>query len=191
MGLWDIASTEDHSAERLQRIAEVLNRLEHSQNGYKKVKPDWITELQYIKEGNGELIPVSVVCDVYAEDKVNNKRYAFELKAPLPNSDQTKVSKEKILKLYCMEPLQVDGAYYALPDNPYGKRENYSWSFPARWFNMKNDEVVLIGNDFWDKIGGTGTYNAFISAVNEIGAEYKERIYREYLGIDPRQISIL
>ena len=172
-------------AERLQRIAEVLNRLEHSQNGYKKVKPDWITELQYIKEGNGELIPVSVVCDVYAEDKVNNKRYAFELKAPLPNSDQTKVSKEKILKLYCMEPLQVDGAYYALPYNPYGKRENYSWSFPARWFNMKNDEVVLIGNDFWDKIGGTGTYNAFISAVNEIGAEYKERIYREYLGIEP------
>ena len=172
-------------AERLQRIAEVLNRLEHSQNGYKKVKPDWITELQYIKEGNGELIPVSVVCDVYAEDKVNNKRYAFELKAPLPNSDQTKVSKEKILKLYCMEPLQVDGAFYALPYNPYGKRENYSWSFPARWFNMKNDEVVLIGNDFWDKIGGTGTYNAFISAVNEIGAEYKERIYREYLGIEP------
>lgn len=50
---------------------------------------------------------------------------------------------------------------------------------------MKNDEVVLIGNDFWDKIGGTGTYNAFISAVNEIGAEYKERIYREYLGIEP------
>ena len=172
-------------AERLQRIAEVLNRLEHTQNGHKKVKPDWTTELKYIKEGNGEFIPVSVICDVYAEDKVNNKRFAFELKAPLPNSDQTKVSKEKLLKLYCMEPPQVDGAYYALPYNPYGTRENYSWSFPARWFDMKKDEVVLIGNDFWDKIGGTGTYNAFISAVNEIGAEYKERIYREYLGIEP------
>ena len=171
--------------ERLQRIAEVLNRLEHSQKGQKRVKPDWITELEYIKQGNGEFIPVSVICDVYAEDRVNNKRYAFELKAPLPNSDQTKVSKEKILKLYCMEPPQVDGAYYALPYNPYGTRENYSWSFPARWFDMKKDEVVLIGNDFWDKIGGTGTYNAFISAVNEIGAGYKERIYREYLGIEP------
>jgi len=84
-----------------------------------------------------------------------------------------------------MEPAQIDGAYYALPYNPYGKREKYSWSFPARWFNMQKDKVVLIGNDFWDKIGGAGTYNAFIDAVNEIGVQYKIRIYREYLGIEP------
>ncbi|ACK68221.1 putative type II restriction endonuclease [Rippkaea orientalis PCC 8801] len=50
---------------------------------------------------------------------------------------------------------------------------------------MKEDEVVLIGNEFWDKIGGLGTYQAFISAVNEIGEEYKNRIYQEFLGIDP------
>ena len=171
--------------ERLQRISEILNRLEHSDKGQKKVRPNWDEELKYIQAGGGELIPVSVICDVYAEDKVNNKRYAFEVKAPLPNSDQTKVSKEKIFKLYCMEPPKVDGAYYALPYNPYGKREDYAWSFPARWFNMKKDEVVLIGDDFWNKIGGTGTYNAFISAINEIGGKYKERIYREYLGIEP------
>ncbi len=84
-----------------------------------------------------------------------------------------------------MEPLQVDEAYYALPYNPYGRREDYSWSFPARWFNMKQDKVVLIGEEFWEKIGGLGTYKAFIEAVNEIGQEYKDRIYREYLGIEP------
>jgi hypothetical protein len=141
--------------------------------------------MKYISEGKGELIPTSVISDVYAEDRKRGKKYAFELKAPLPNSDQTKVSKEKILKLFWMEPPQVDEAYYALPYNPYGTRENYSWSFPARWFDMQKDEVVLIGNDFWDKIGGVGTYNAFIDAVNEIGVEYKIRIYREYLGIEP------
>jgi hypothetical protein len=171
--------------ERLHRIQETLNKLEHHNKGDRRIKPDWNTELKYILEGKGELIPTSVICDVYAEDKINNKKYAFELKAPLPNSDQTKVSKEKILKLYCMEPLQVDGAYYALPYNPYGTREKYAWTFPARWFNMQKDEVVLIGNDFWDKIGGIGMYNTFVSAVNEIGPEYKERIYREYLGIEP------
>lgn len=170
--------------ERLRRINEVLNRLEHPENGVRQY-PDWDTELAYILEGGGELIPVSVVCDVYAEDRVNNKRYAFELKAPMPNSDQTKVSKEKIFKLYCMEPPQVDGAYYALPYNPYGKREDYDWEFPKRWFNMIEDEVVLIGDDFWDKIGGVGTYELFLSAFNEIGATYKDRIYREYLGIEP------
>ncbi|MDO8840715.1 TdeIII family type II restriction endonuclease [Methanocalculus sp.] len=170
---------------QIQRISEVLNRLEHSGKGQRKTLPDWKSELSYIREGKGEPIPVSVICDLYVEDKTANKRYAFELKAPLPNSDQTKVSKEKILKLHCMDPKLVDGAFFALPYNPYGTRENYSWSFPARWFDMKHDDVVLIGDEFWETIGGAGTYNAFISAVNEIGVEYKERIYREYLGIEP------
>lgn len=173
--------------ERLRRITEVLNNLEHSERGKARIRPDWDTELDYILKGGGEKIPVQVICDVMAEDTKNNLKYAFELKAPLPNSDQTKVSKEKILKLYAMEPRKVDGAYYALPYNPYGKRENYDWSFPARWFNMKKDKAVLIGNEFWEKIGGLGTYQAFIDAVNEIGKEYKERIYREFLGIEPPQ----
>jgi len=179
------------NAERLRRIQEVLNNLEHGEKGKKRIRPDWDNELKYILEGkSAKLIPVTVITDVYAEDKKNKKKYAFELKAPLPNSDQTKVSKEKMLKLYSMEPLQVDGAYYALPYNPFGKRENYSWAFPARWFDMKNDEVVLIGDEFWEKIGGLGTYKAFIDAVNEIGEEYKNRIYREFLGIEPPPAGI-
>ena len=172
-------------SERLRRITEVLNKLEHSEKGQQKTLPDWDSELSYTLAGGGEDIYVSVICDVYAEDTQNGKRYAFELKAPLPNSDQTKVSKEKILKLYNMEPLQIDDAFYALPYNPYGNRSNYNWSFPARWFNMKEDKVVLIGEEFWEKIGGLGTYEAFIDAVNEIGAEYKYRIYKEYLEIEP------
>lgn len=173
------------NAERLRRITEVLNTLEHPEKGKMRVKPDWVKELNYILEGEGEDIPVHVVCDVFAKDTVNDKTYAFELKTPLPNSDQTKVSKEKILKLYSMRPKQIDEAYFALPYNPYGEKENYSWSFPNRWFNMKEDPVVLIGNEFWEKVGGLGTYQTFITAINEIGPEYKDRVCREFLGITP------
>jgi len=180
--------------ERLRRITEILNKLEHKGAGKNRAVPDWRKELKYVLEGAGAPVPVTVICDVYAEDKTvkgKRKKYAFELKAPLPNSDQTKVSKEKIFKLLSMEPKQVDGAYYALPYNPYGKREDYAWSFPARWFNMKTDPVVLIGNEFWDMLGGKGTYKLFISELNNLGIEYKERIYREYLGIEPPKGSEL
>ena len=173
--------------ERLRRITEILNALEHPKKGQPRVKPDWDKELKYVLAGGGQPIPVSIVCDVYAEDQRSQpfKRYAFEIKAPLPNSDQTKVSKEKILKLYSMDDPQIDDAYYALPYNPYGTRDKYAWGFPARWLNMKEDKVVLIGDEFWEKIGGKGTYQAFIEAVNGIGKGYRERIYREYLGIEP------
>lgn len=184
-GVANFSITGTVKAERLRRIARVLDSLEHPQRGKQRVRPDWRSELAYVLEGRGKEIPLTVVCDVYAEDRRTHQKYAFELKAPLPNSDQTKVSKEKLLKLYSMEPRQISEAYYALPYNPYGRRENYSWSFPARWFNMREDEVVLIGDEFWEKIGGLGTYKAFIDAVNEIGPKYKDRIYREFLGIEP------
>jgi Type II restriction endonuclease, TdeIII len=171
--------------ERLRRITEVLNNLEHSKKGENRIKPDWAEELAYILAGDGEDIPVQVNCDLFAIDNKTNERYAIEIKAPLPNSDQTKVSKEKLLKLVAMEPKEIDFGYFALPYNPYGKKENYTWSFPSRWFNMKEDEVILIGNEFWDKLGGEGTYDKFILAVNEIGGSYKERIYREFLKIEP------
>lgn len=172
--------------ERLRRIQETLNTLEHPSKLEGRVKSNWNKELNYILEGNSDsIIPTTVVCDLYAVDTVSKMKYAFEIKAPMPNSDQTKVSKEKILKLYAMEPSVVDKAFFALPYNPYGKKDNYSWSFPQRWFDMKNDSVVLIGNEFWELIGGVGTYKALIQAVNEIGKSYRERIYREYLEIEP------
>lgn len=186
--------TGEVGAERLRRIQEVLNRLEHSTKGKTKQKPDWDAELKYILAGGGRSIPTSVVCDIFIDSKKTGKKLAFELKGPLPNSDQTKVSKEKMLKLLAMNPTKVDAAFYALPYNPYGKKEDYNWSFPMRWFDMHGDKSVLIGNEFWDLIGGKGTYRNFVLEVNSLGKEYRERIYREFLGIEPpvgSDISIL
>jgi hypothetical protein len=174
-------------SESLRRIQEVLNKLEHNPKGELKVKPNWKVELDYILKGEGKPIPVSVTCDIFIHNEETNKNYAFEIKAPLPNSDQTKVSKEKMFKLLAMYPKQVDYAYYALAYNPYGKKKDYNWTFPMRWFNMHEDESVLIGNEFWDLIGGEGTYKTFISEVNKLGKEYRERIYKEFLEIEPPQ----
>lgn len=172
-------------SERLKRIQEVLNNLEHSTKSTVKSKPEWDKELKYILDGKGELIPVTVTCDIFINNISTGEKYAFELKGPLPNSDQTKVSKEKLFKLLAMENPQVTKAFYALPYNIYGKKEDYKWGFPMRWFNMQSDKSVLIGDEFWDLIGGSGTYQNFIKEINLLGNEYRERIYREFLEIEP------
>lgn len=166
--------------ERLRRIQEVLNRLEAHESS-----PNWNEELKYILEGGGKPIPVTVICDILATNSKTGKTYAFELKGPLPNSDQTKVSKEKMFKLLAMQGHPIESTYFALPYNPYRIKENYAWSPPTRWFDMKHDPCVLIGNEAWNLIGGEGTYLFFINEVNKLGKHYKERIYREYLGIEP------
>ena len=80
----------------------------------------------------------------------------------------------------------VDFAYYALVYNPYGKnREDYNWEFPKRWFDMINDKSVLIGEEFWNLIGGENTYQNFVTELNRLGVSYKKRIYKEFLGVEP------
>lgn len=176
--------------ESLKRIQEVLNQLEHDVDGRKKKKPNWNEELSYILAGGGRHIPVSVTCDILIESELTGKTYAFELKGPLPNSDQTKVSKEKLFKLLAMNEHHVNYAYYALVYNPYGRnKEDYAWPFPKRWFDMTGDRSVLIGEEFWDLIGGKDTYRSLIEEVNKLGVTYKERIYREFLGVDPKEHS--
>lgn len=177
--------------ERLRRIQEVLNKLEHPDSLTKKrTKPNFDQELKYICGGGGALVPCDVTCDIYVENLTDGRRFAFELKGPLPNSDQTKVSKEKILKLRAMSPSVVDGAFYALVYNPYGRKQDYAWTFPARWFNMQADASVLIGEDFWDMIGGAGAYRQFIAEINKLGRNYRERIYREFLGMEPPEDAL-
>lgn len=58
------------NAERLRRIQEVLNSLEHAVRGKERVRPNWKKELAYVLEGkNSKVIPVTVICDVYVEDR--------------------------------------------------------------------------------------------------------------------------
>ena len=106
----------------LDRIRETLDRLEHNTLDGNRVQPNWDAELKYVRAGGGPWQDVSVNCDVYVARAAGKPGLAFELKAAKPNSDQTKVSKEKLLKLHCMEPRRVKDAYYALPYSPYGSR---------------------------------------------------------------------
>lgn len=170
---------------RLKRIQEILNAEDHATKGTVKRKPDWESDLSYVLDGGGEPIPTRVVCDLLVEDLSDNSKYAFELKGPLPNSDQTKVSKEKLLKLMSMDGQPVKKAFYALVYNPYGSRENYAWSYPKKWFNIQKDKSILIGDELWDFLGGKGTYQRFIEEINKLGVHYKEKIYRDYLQIEP------
>ena len=166
---------------RLDRIHQTLDRLER---GPKRggAAPNWKKELAYVREcREGAFAEVRVICDVFIAASAAGRGEMFEVKAALPNSDQSKVSKEKLLKLHAMEPLQVDGAYYALPYNPYGRREDYDWKHPMRWFDMRSDPCVLIGDDLWNKVGGEGTYEVFVAIVRELGEAYHKRIHEEYL----------
>ena len=164
--------------ESLRRIQEVLNRLEHSVKGKDKLNPDWKTELEYIRQGGGEPIPVNVTCDIFIVDETINTKYIFELDKMPSDNFQIKASKEKMFKLLAMNPPQVDFAFYALPNN---EDENFQHSLLMKWFGIQEDAPVLIGDYFWNLIGGEGIYHEITKQINLFGERSKKRICKEYL----------
>ena len=151
-------------AGRLKRIAQVLHQSEHSKASQRTPKTDWASELVFVSQGRGERIPVRMNCDLYAEDTSSKRRYAFELIAPAPNRYALNAIREGLLKLYSMDRPQVDEAYAVLPYEAAGQDDG--WNLPA-------GGVVLTDEEFWDKIGGAGTYQALLDTVHEIGLQYE------------------
>lgn len=171
--------------ESLRRIYEVLNRPGKASTGEENDKPNLKKELEYIKAGGGESLPVSVTCDLLIKSGKTGKTYSFNLSEPLPSYSQAKSCKENILKLHAMNEHIVDEAYYAIVYNPYRKKEYYVWDNPKQWFDMTDVSSVLIGQEFWDFIGGEGAYETLVSEINKIGASYRKSIYREYIRKEP------
>lgn len=164
---------------QLRTIQRILNELEHVRGGR---KPDWEREIKEVnKATSGEKVKISVVVDLYGKSK--DKKLYCELKSSKPNSDQTKVSKEKLLKICAMKNGENFVVFFALPDNPYKTKEAYAWPHPKRWFDMTKPPVV-IGKDFWDSIGGEGTFEELIEIFKEAGKITKPKIRKEFLGLD-------
>ena len=157
-------------------IQKILNELEHVRGNR---KPDWMEELKEIdKAESGKKVKISVVVDLYGVSKY--KKLYCELKSSKPNSDQTKISKEKLMKIYAMKKDENYIGIFALPDNPYKTKEAYAWPHPKKWFEM-DKEPVAIGKDFWDIIGGKDTYEELIEIFKEAGKIIKPRIRKEFL----------
>ena len=43
--------------------------------------------------------------------------------------------------------------------------------------------AVIMAENFWDLLGGAGTYTALIGVFENVGRVYREKIRKEYLGL--------
>lgn len=120
---------------------------------------------QILRAASGKTRHESVRADLYIEDFEEGPLFV-EIKSPRPNLDICAETKEKILIFRAiMHRKKQYGArgYLGLWYNPYIERENYSHSFTRKIMDMERE--VLIGEEFWDKIGGPGTYNELLEIL--------------------------
>jgi hypothetical protein len=121
---------------------------------------------------------VKVVRVDLAITQSTNRQAFYEIKAPKPNKGQCLEVLDRILNFHLItgkdrENLQT---YYAMPYNPYGRsRASYKWSHALKYLPF--EEVVLVGDEFWNAIGGNGTYEELLDIYMEVGKEKSKYMF--------------
>lgn len=105
----------------------------------------------------------------------DGRSHYMSIKTVKPNIDQTAEAKRDLLKLQSHD--ESARVFFGLYYNPYGEsRLDYAWNPPMRVFDFRHDPVVLIGCDYWDTLGGPGTYNQVLKIAQEVGVRTRKKI---------------
>lgn len=146
----------------------------------RRSKPDYAAESQRLKHAvdHGDASKprrVAITVDFFIPD-ADGIIFAAEMKTPRPNKSMVKGEKRKLLELRGLlfqkhpdRPANQIRTYLAFPYNPYRTRDAFDrqWTYGRKFVDLDNE--ALIGKEFWDYIGGEGTYEELIRLVEEVG----------------------
>jgi len=154
---------------------EMIDRVLSELRAKKSVRqPNWSRELEEISGIKvGDVVERRVISDLwFVREGVN---VYISIKTVKPNIDQTEIAKRDMLFLKANDPSCA--VFFGLYYNPGGpNRSDYNWSMPSKIFNMKTDPCVLIGHEYWDYLGGQGTYRELLSIFAEVGNETRAKL---------------
>ncbi len=133
--------------------------------------PDLDSMINSVLRANnsGESVDRAYKADLYILSN-DGDEYYFEMKSPKPNKDQCLVVTQRILRFHALRNQarpKVRG-YFAMAYNPYGNsREDYNWSIAKNY--MPYDEGLLIGDEFWNVVGGATAYQELLEIYRHVG----------------------
>lgn len=127
---------------------------------------------------SGDYVNYHVISDLWW--RKNGVNHYVSIKTVKPNIDQTAVAKADLLRLVTGD--SSCNVYFGLYYNPYGElKSSYAHTPPMGIFDFHTDSVVLIGREYWDTLGGAGTYDEILSIAREVGKETRETTKDLYL----------
>lgn len=117
----------------------------------------------------------SVRSDLYTKKK-NGKKFFFEIKSPKISKGQCLTIIRDHLKIHCIERRSFPrvSTWCGMGYNPYGEGNEYTHSFATKYLDVKRQ--VILGKEFWDFLGGPGTYEELLKVFLDAGKNKKKEI---------------
>ncbi len=138
----------------------------------KEALPDARYEREQILGHFGNQVGATTRIDLYVRTHDDQEHY-FEIKSAKPNKGQCIEMKQRLLTALAIRQDESAFAWWGVPYNPYGRGE-YRHAYPLAFFDFVRE--VMLGEPFWDFVGGDGTYHELIDVYRGVGQEFGERL---------------
>lgn len=166
-----VANTITKEAQRV--IQDIMNSLE-SGNSKPNKNEEIARILAVAQSGDVSTIKPTKV-DLFLQK--GNNAYLIDIKTAKPNKGAFKEFKRTLLTwvacfAYSNPNLNIQ-SLIAIPYNPYEPKPYERWTMAG----MLDLEFELkVAEEFWDFLGGKGSYDLILSAFEEVGCEMREEI---------------
>ena len=156
---------------RIQKIMDDLSTAQTSPN-----KPDEIESIRKVcQDGKMNKVKLTVV-DVFLTSK-SGEIFLFDIKTAKPNAGGFKEFKRTLLEwvaaTLATNPKASVNTLIAIPYNPYEPQPYNRWTMRGM-LDLNNE--LKVADEFWDFLGGKGTYNDLLDCFEKVGIELRSEI---------------
>lgn len=142
-------------------------------------KPNKTEEIEAIRKvcqtGNIKTVKSTKV-DIWLQGN-DNQLYFFDIKTAKPNKGSFKEFKRTLLEwtacVLAENPKATINTLIAIPYNPYEPKPYSRWTM-AGMLDLENE--LKVANEFWDFLGGQGTYLQLLDIFERVGIELRPEI---------------
>ncbi|HRP68610.1 MAG TPA: TdeIII family type II restriction endonuclease [Turneriella sp.] len=110
-----------------------------------------------------------------------DKILLIDLKTAKPNTNEFKQFKRTLLEwvavTLCDNPKVVVNSLIAIPYNPYDPKPYSRWTMRGM-LDIENE--VKVAEEFWDFLGGNGTYKALLDVFENVGIDLRHEIDEQF-----------
>jgi len=167
------------SDEQLKVIEKIVSEL---RDGKRQVNKEQETrEVLKAFAAHGKPYKKDRIADFFMKRK--GKEYYFEIKTVKPNIDVFTASKIKLLQWIARKQKPII-TILAFPYNPYHPQPYTRFTEQGV---IDKERELLVGKEFWDFLGGEGTYEELLDVFDEIGKEFKQKLSQKIKEVAEKQ----
>jgi hypothetical protein len=144
-----------------------------------ELTPDKYREIEILRNvaQEEEMIKVKPTkVDVFLESN-DGELFLFDIKTAKPNAGGFKEFKRTLLEwvgvVLAEDSSKKINTLIAIPYNPYEPKQYNRWTMRGM-LDLENE--LKVAGEFWDFIGGDGTYDDLLVCFEEVGIEMREEI---------------